>query len=98
VLQQIRLTPNVTHINLGHNPLGDMGLSIIVDYLCLKEHELLIEELNLNNCDIGDFGLSTISRYVNHNKTLRVLYLVGVSTRLHGLNSRSCCSNRCHEH
>lgn len=77
VLQQIELTPHVTHINLGHNPLGYIGLSTIIDYLCLEEDSFPIEELNLNDCDIGDSGLGTISRYIKHNRTLRRLYLAG---------------------
>ncbi|KAJ1311221.1 hypothetical protein OPQ81_009721 [Rhizoctonia solani] len=76
VLQQIRLTPHITHINLGHNPLGDMGLSRVIDFLCLNRH-LEIEELNLNGCTVNDFGLGIISRYIQDNRTLRRLYLAG---------------------
>lgn len=93
-MQQIRRTPFVTHINLGHNPLGDFGLSIIVDYLHCEGRDLPIEELSLNNCDISDSGLGIISRYIWGNRTLRRLYLMGVSTGLRSLDSRFCCSNR----
>jgi hypothetical protein len=80
VIQRIRVTPRVNHINLGHNPLGDRGLSMIVDYLCRPENDTPIEELNLNNCGISDSGLFAMTRYVKHNDILRKLYLMGVST------------------
>ncbi|KAH7344780.1 hypothetical protein B0J17DRAFT_636817 [Rhizoctonia solani] len=61
VLQQIERTPHITHVNLGHNPLGDLGLSMVIDFLCQNQH-LAIEELNLNSCMVNDLGLSIISR------------------------------------
>jgi Ran GTPase-activating protein (RanGAP) involved in mRNA processing and transport len=85
VLQQIRLTPHITHINLGHNPLGDLGLSMIIDFLCLNQH-LDIEELNLNGCGINDLGLSIISRYVQDNMALRKLFLANVSNKSYNTN------------
>ncbi|KAG8716038.1 hypothetical protein FRC11_010764 [Ceratobasidium sp. 423] len=76
VLQRVQITPHITHINLGHNPLGDLGLSAVIDFLSENRH-LAIEELNLNGCMVNDFGLSIISRYIQDNTTLRRLYLAG---------------------
>jgi Ran GTPase-activating protein (RanGAP) involved in mRNA processing and transport len=80
VIQRIRVTPKIDHVNLGHNSLGDRGLSVIIDYLCQPENDVPVEELNLNNCGIGDSGLFVLTRYVKHNDTLRRLYLMGVIT------------------
>ncbi|KAG9125100.1 oligomeric, coiled-coil, peripheral membrane protein [Ceratobasidium sp. 392] len=77
VLRRLQRTPQVTNINLGHNPLGDDGMASIVRYLCRPENKAPIEEINLNNCGIGDSGLYVISRYVKRNTTLQKLYLMG---------------------
>lgn len=81
VVQRMQSVPRATNINLGHNPLGDGGLSLIIEHLCLDQHKDCIEELNLNNCGISDWGLILLSQFINNNTSLRRLFLMGVSTR-----------------
>ncbi|KAF8609606.1 hypothetical protein BDV93DRAFT_432029 [Ceratobasidium sp. AG-I] len=73
----MQLVPRATNINLGHNPLGDGGLSLIIEHLCLDQHKNCVQELNLNNCGISDWGLMLLSRYIDNNTSLRRLFLMG---------------------
>lgn len=79
VVQRMQLVPRATNINLGHNPLGDGGLSLITEHLCLDQHKNCVQELNLNNCGISDWGLILLSKYIENNTSLRRLFLMGVS-------------------
>ena len=75
----MQLVPQATNINLGHNLLGDGGLSLIIEHLCRDQHKNCVRELNLNNCGISDWGLMLLSQYLDKNTSLRRLFLMGVS-------------------
>ncbi|QRV76574.1 RNI-like protein [Ceratobasidium sp. AG-Ba] len=76
ILRRIQRTPNATHINLGHNPLGDDVIASIVQYLCGPGSHIPVEEMNLNNCGISDSGLYIISKYVKQSTYLQRLFLM----------------------
>jgi len=68
----------VTHLVLGHNPLGDDGCEALFTWLCSPAgSHYSIQTIYLNVCNIGDRGLLAICRYMKVHSQLKGLWLPG---------------------
>jgi hypothetical protein len=60
-------------VNLAHNPLGDDGLAVLVEYLRSDEGSGIVSEVSLAGTGLGAQGLGLLSTLVDGNETLRSL-------------------------
>jgi hypothetical protein len=60
-------------VNLAHNPLGDDGLAVLVEYLRSDEGSGIVSEVSLAGTGLGAQGLDLLSTLLDGNETLRSL-------------------------
>ncbi|TCD61744.1 hypothetical protein EIP91_007993 [Steccherinum ochraceum] len=76
VIKAISERRSVTHLVLGHNPLGDDGCEKLFEWLDSEAgRKYHIEVIHLNVCNIGDRGLVAIGQFLDGNAGTKELWL-----------------------